>query len=78
MSFVHRKDNSRGGHREFYIQIMNVLNRANVFQYFYQEKYAGDDYSSINGIIDQESLGIERTAIPMFPFLPTIGWRYEF
>ncbi len=69
VSFVKRRALGKRGYKETYLQILNVLNHMNVFQYFYSEKY---DWET-----DQE-LGIQRTSIPMFPFFPTIGVRYEF
>ncbi|UCH62694.1 MAG: carboxypeptidase-like regulatory domain-containing protein [Fidelibacterota bacterium] len=69
VSFVKRRPWWNGGFKETYIQILNVFNHMNVFQYFYSEKY---DWET-----DQD-LGIQRTAIPMFPFFPSFGVRYEF
>ena len=69
LSLVRSRPGRNGGRRQFYLQILNLLNRANVFQYYYQEK--------VDPRTDR-SLGIERRVIPMFPIIPTIGWRYEF
>ncbi|UCH09541.1 MAG: TonB-dependent receptor [Fidelibacterota bacterium] len=69
VSFVKRRPMGKTGSKEVYFQILNVLNHMNVFQYFYTEKY--DPKAN-------EDLGIQRSAIPMFPIFPTIGVRYEF
>ena len=69
VSFVKRRPLGKRGYKETYVQILNVLNHMNVLQYFYSEKNDPKTY---------ESLGIQHTAIPMFPFFPTIGVRYEF
>ena len=69
ISFSRRRPWGKRGTKETFIQIMNVLNHLNVYQYFYNERW-----DSRSGI----SQGIERLAIPMFPFFPTIGVRYEF
>ncbi len=63
VSFTKRRSLRNGGFLETYIQVLNVLNHMNVFQYFYDTGQAE---------------GVERWAIPMFPILPTIGVRCEF
>jgi len=41
----------------------------NTFMYFYDEKY--------NYETDQTE-GVRRFGVPMFPFIPTLGIRFEF
>ncbi len=69
ISLVRRRPWGKHGNREFYIQVMNVLNHMNVFMYIYSE--ARDPET-------REDLGIQRWAMPMFPIFPAIGVRYEF
>ncbi len=69
LSLSRRRPWGQRGTKETYIQVMNVLNHMNVFQYFYGEEW------NQTGEVSQ---GIERTAIPMFPIFPTVGVRYEF
>ena len=79
ISLVRRRPWHFGSHKEFFIQIMNVYNHMNVFQYLYLPK---TEYVEVpvNGGMTYEyrDLGIQRWAIPMFPFFPTFGVRYEF
>ncbi|MCH7939451.1 MAG: hypothetical protein IID13_06875, partial [Candidatus Marinimicrobia bacterium] len=69
LSLTRRRPWGKRGTKETYVQVMNVLNHMNVFQYFYQEEW---DRTG------ETSQGIERYAIPMFPIFPTVGVRYEF
>lgn len=80
IGLVRRKPWRKGGYKEFYIQVMNVTNHLNVFQYFYRNKTEDVEVRDPDGGIYRElkDLGIERLAIPMFPFFPTFGVRYEF
>ncbi len=80
IGLVRRKPWRKGGYKEFYIQVMNVTNHLNVFQYFYRNKTEYVEVRDPDGGIYRElkDLGIERLAIPMFPFFPTFGVRYEF
>ena len=68
VSFVKRKP-FFNGHREWYLEILNVTNHLNYFTYFYRDKYnrRTDEYE-----------GVERGGLPMFPFMPTFGVRFEF
>ncbi len=68
ISFIRRKP-TKYGHREWYFQIINATNHMNPLLYIYDEKY--------NERTDQTE-GVRRMAIPMFPFIPTFGVRYEF
>ena len=61
------------GTREWYFQVLNVTNHLNIFSYIYQNRgeydYRTDQY--INK-------GVQRAGIPMFPFFPTFGVKFEF
>ncbi|MFQ6608604.1 MAG: TonB-dependent receptor plug domain-containing protein [Fidelibacterota bacterium] len=57
------------GYREWYLEILNVTNHLNYFTYMYRDKY--------NRRTDQYE-GVERGGVPMFPFMPTFGLRFEF
>ena len=63
----------RHGTREWYFQILNVTNHLNIFSYVYQTRGEHDPrtYEYINK-------GVQRAGIPMFPFFPTFGVKYEF
>ncbi|MBL7066399.1 MAG: TonB-dependent receptor [Candidatus Marinimicrobia bacterium] len=67
-SLIHRKP-IRIGYREWYLQIINITNHMNTLMYFYEEKY---DYKT------DRSKGVRRFGVPMFPFIPTLGIRFEF
>lgn len=54
---------------ERFIQLNNVTNHVNAITYQYQNKQ-----NRLTG----ESMGMERAALPMFPFFLTLGWRAEF
>jgi len=54
---------------ERFIQVINATNHLNPLTYQYRTK--------INQLT-QESIGLERAAIPMFPLIITFGWRIEF
>jgi len=54
---------------ERFIQLVNVTNHVNALTYQYRNK--------INRLTD-EALGLERAAVPMFPFFLTFGYRIEF
>jgi len=68
VSIVHRKE-KKFGCREWYLQILNLTNHLNTLMYLYDEKY---DYKT------GSYKGVQRFGVPMFPFLPTFGVRYEF
>ena len=53
---------------EYYLQIINVTNHMNPFMNYFNKKYDSNT---------REYLGVERINIPMFPFLPTFGVRFE-
>ena len=76
ISLVRRRPWLEGrGSREFYVQVVNATNHMNILQYFYSEDWEYyEDWDAYNG----GSAGIRRRAIPMFPFFPTIGWRFAF
>ena len=72
VSFKKRKPFLKG-HREWYFQILNVTNHLNVFSYLYRNH--GDfNYRTY----EYENKGVQRFGIPMFPFLPTFGVKFEF
>jgi len=48
---------------ERYLQLVNVTNHVNPLTYQYKDK--------------QNRLGVERAAVPMFPFFFTAGYRIE-
>ena len=54
---------------ERYIQLVNVTNHVNPLTYNYRAK--------INKLTN-ETLGIQRAPLPMFPFFLTLGYRIEF
>ncbi len=54
---------------ERYIQLINVTNNVNVLTYQYRTK---------KNRLTNETLGLERAAVPMFPFFLTFGFRSEF
>lgn len=68
ISFIRRKP-TKHGFREWYIQIINVTNHMNPLIYIYDY---GDGYRR------DEDQSMRRLPIPMFPFIPTVGVRYEF
>lgn len=61
------------GHREWYFQILNVTNHLNVFSYLYRNH---GEYNSQTW--EYENKGVQRFGIPMFPFFPTFGVKFEF
>ena len=63
----------RYGTREWYFQILNVSNHLNIFSYLYQNR---GDYNFRTG--EYENKGVQRAGIPMFPFFPSFGVKYEF
>ncbi len=68
VSFTRKSTTKRGWEKEIYIQILNVFNRANVHQYFYEEEWTNTGYPG----------GVTKRVIPMFPIIPTFGVSYEF
>ena len=54
---------------ERFIQLVNVTNRVNALTYQYRNK---------TNRLTGERLGLERAAVPMFPFFLTFGYRIEF
>jgi len=69
ISFIRRKPMKNGGHKEWYFQIINLTNHLNTLMYIYREKY---DYRT------NRTKGVQRFGVPMFPFIPTFGFRIEF
>ncbi|NQV42745.1 MAG: TonB-dependent receptor [Candidatus Marinimicrobia bacterium] len=63
----------RHGTKEWYFQILNVSNHLNVFSYIYQNR---SDYNPRTSQF--ENKGVQRAGIPMFPFFPSFGVKYEF
>ncbi len=61
------------GHREWYFQILNVTNHLNVFSYLYRNHW---EYN--RRTYEYENKGVQRLGIPMFPFFPTFGVKFEF
>ncbi len=68
ISLVRKTTWRNRGTKEYYIQVINVLNHVNVLQYFYYQDW--DDES--------KRMLLHRLSIPMFPVFPSIGVRYEF
>lgn len=68
VSFINRKP-TKYGFREWYFQIINVTNHLNTLMYLYESEY--DERT-------ESSKGVRRFGIPMFPIMPTIGFRIEF
>tara|TARA_B100000315_G_scaffold260744_1_gene324740 strand:+ start:10574 stop:13006 length:2433 start_codon:yes stop_codon:yes gene_type:complete len=58
-----------GLHNEMFIQLINVTNHVNPLTYQYRNK---------TNRLTGETLGMERAAVPMFPFFLTLGIRMEF
>ena len=54
---------------ERFIQLINVTNHVNALTYQYRNKM---------NRLTNERLGLERAAVPMFPFFLTFGYRIEF
>ena len=54
---------------DWYLQLINVTNHINVFQYFYR---TNTDPNTGNQI------GVERRPIQMFPLIITAGVKFEF
>ena len=63
----------RYGTKEWYFQILNVTNHLNVFSYIYQNRGEWDPRTG-----EYVNKGVQRAGIPMFPFFPTFGVKYEF
>ena len=72
VSFKKRKP-FLNGHREWYLQVLNVTNHLNVFSYLYRN-HGAYNYRTY----EYENKGVQRFGIPMFPFLPTFGVKFEF
>ncbi|MBT3230011.1 MAG: TonB-dependent receptor [Candidatus Marinimicrobia bacterium] len=72
VSFKKRKP-FLNGHREWYFQILNVTNHLNVFSYLYRN-HGEYNYKTY----EYENKGVQRFGIPMFPFFPTFGVKFEF
>ena len=53
---------------ERYLQLINVTNHVNPLSYQYRAK---------ENRLTGEALGLERAAVPMFPFFFTVGYRIE-
>ena len=54
---------------ERFIQVINATNHVNPLTYQYRTK---------TNQLTNETMGLERAAIPMFPLMITFGWRIEF
>jgi len=54
---------------DWYLQIINVTNHVNVFQYFYRTKTDPNNGNQI---------GVERRPIQMFPLIVTLGVKFDF
>jgi len=63
----------RFGEKEWYFQVLNVTNHLNVFSYIHQTR---GDWDRVTG--EYINKGVQRAGIPMFPFFPTFGVKYEF
>ncbi len=72
VSFKKRKP-FLNGTREWYFQILNVTNHLNIFSYIYQNR---GEYDYQTG--EYINRGVQRAGIPMFPFFPTFGVKFEF
>ncbi len=68
-----RKAPFRNGSWEWYFQILNVTNHLNTFSYIYRQN---EDFNFETGEITNK--GVQRFGIPMFPFFPTFGVKFEF
>lgn len=70
----------KNGHLEWYFQILNVTNHMNVFMYIaedqYDENWSVDDQGNYRS--ERIHKGVYQLAIPMFPFMPSLGVKYEF
>ncbi|MEA3286405.1 MAG: TonB-dependent receptor [Candidatus Marinimicrobia bacterium] len=72
VSFKKRKPFFNGT-REWYFQVLNVTNHLNIFSYIYQNR---GEYDYRTG--EYVNKGVQRAGIPMFPFFPTFGVKFEF
>jgi hypothetical protein len=72
ISFKNRKP-FRYGTQEWYFQILNVTNHLNIFSYIYKNQ---GEYDYETG--EYINKGVQAFGIPMFPFFPTFGVKYEF
>jgi len=72
ISFKKRKP-FMNGTREWYFQVLNVTNHLNIFSYIYQNR---GEYNYETG--EYLNKGVQRAGIPMFPFFPTFGVKFEF
>ncbi|MCF7921861.1 MAG: TonB-dependent receptor [Candidatus Marinimicrobia bacterium] len=61
------------GKLEWYFQVLNVTNHLNVFSYLYRN-HGEYNYQTY----EYENKGVQRFGIPMFPFFPTFGVKFEF
>jgi len=73
IAIKNRKETSYG-YREWYFQVLNATNHQNVFSYVYRN---ADEWGFFETQSSRRS-GVERAAIPMFPFMPTFGFKFEF
>ena len=72
VSFKKRKP-FLNGTREWYFQILNVTNHLNVFSYLYR------NHEELNRQTwEYENKGVQKFGLPMFPFFPTFGVKFEF
>jgi len=72
VSIKHRKP-FFNGYREWYFQILNATNHLNVFTYIYRNH---GEYNPRTW--EYENKGVQRFGVPMFPFFPTFGVKFEF
>jgi len=63
----------RFGTKEWYFQVLNMTNHLNVFTYIHQTREEFDRQAG-----EYIHKGVQRAGIPMFPFFPTFGVKYEF
>ncbi|MCF7902704.1 MAG: TonB-dependent receptor [Candidatus Marinimicrobia bacterium] len=68
MSFSKRTA-TKWGSKEWFFQVVNVTNHLNILTYIYDQ-----DFDWRTG----QYKGVRRFGVPMFPFMPTVGVKYEF
>lgn len=74
VGFSKRKETKYGA-REWYFDILNVTNHLNVLLYIHV--YSDRKMKGLK-MYKESDPGIYRFGVPMFPFMPTFGWRIEF
>ncbi len=70
---IKKRSTWRFGTKEWYFQVLNVTNHLNVFTYIHQTRAEYDRQAQ-----EYINKGVQRAGIPMFPFFPTFGVKYEF